>query len=69
MQLTRLLLCQLGGLTPEMSEAGQADGAGSEVEKEDSVPEVLGLGFAALKGGETGNTHTCSFVSSVCTCG
>ena len=77
-KLTRLLLCQLGGLTPEMSEAApeeaapakaaQAEaGSDSGPEAGGSAPEVLGLGFAALKS-ESGNTHTCSFVSSVGTC-
>ena len=63
-QLTRLLLCQLGGLTPEMSEAAPAEAAPAapaEAEAADSgpeagasAPEVLGLGFAALKS-ESGN--------------
>ena len=63
-QLTRLLLCQLGGLTPEMSEAAPAEAAPEETaptEAADSGPEagasaseVLGLGFAALKS-ESGN--------------
>ena len=82
-QLTRLLLCQLGGLTPEMSEAApegaapegaaeaeaeaEAEAVDSGTEAGGSAPEVLGLGFAALKS-ESGNTHTCSFVSSVGTC-
>jgi hypothetical protein len=74
-QLTRLLLCQLGGLTPEMSEAApegaaleaEAAAADSGTEAGGSAPVVLGLGFAALKS-ESGNTHTCSFVSSVGTC-
>ena len=71
-QLTRLLLCQLGGLTPEMSKAAPegaaAEGVDSGTGAGGLAPEVLGLGFAALKS-ESGNTHTCSFVSSVGTCG
>jgi hypothetical protein len=63
-QLTRLLLCQLGGLTPEMSETAPAEAAPTEAapaapaeaeaadsgpEAGASAPKVLGLGFAALK--------------------
>ena len=65
-----------GGLTPEMSEAApeaaapeaEAEAADSGTEAGGSAPKVLGLGFAALKS-ESGNTHICSFVSSVGTCG
>ena len=57
-----MLLCQLGGLTPEMSKAAPegaaAEGVDSGTGAGGSAPEVLGLGFAALND-ETGNTHTC----------
>ena len=54
-----MLLCQLGGLTPEMSEAAQAEatpggaaqaeaGSDSGPKAGGSAPKVLRLGFAAL---------------------
>ena len=71
--MTRLLLCQLDGLTPEMSEAAPAGAAPVETGSDNgpeaggSAPEVLGLEFAALND-EASSTHTWSFVSSACTC-